>query len=265
MAEERDFKVSQRYRELGSDEPPRELDEAILRAARRANDRPHAPLVTPAGRHRWYYVFGAAAIMVLAVAVTVQIERQRPDPELVPDAPVPVEPPKAESGFARDPAPNREAPSREPARDAAPETAAQARSPVQENTTAEAQKPEARAESASRPMAAPAAPAESRSDESVLGAASSSRESKMKAPQPPQAPATAATSPPGAAADSAGQPMPAPAARARMAEQAAEPPERWLERIVQLRKEGRHEEAEKQLAEFRKRYPDYKVPESALK
>ena len=50
-----------------------------------------------------------------------------------------------------------------------------------------------------------------------------------------------------------------------MAEQGAESPERWLERIVQLRKEGRHDEAEKQLAEFRKRYPDYKVPETALK
>jgi hypothetical protein len=50
-----------------------------------------------------------------------------------------------------------------------------------------------------------------------------------------------------------------------MAEQAAESPERWLERIVQLRKGGRHEEADKQLAEFRKRYPEYKVPESALK
>jgi hypothetical protein len=80
MADERDPKVSKRYRELGSEEPPRELDESILGAARRANDRPHAPLVTPAGRHRWYYAFGAAAILVLAVAVTVQIERHRPDP-----------------------------------------------------------------------------------------------------------------------------------------------------------------------------------------
>ena len=245
MADERDPRVSQRYRDLGSEAPPREIDEAILRAARRANDSPHAPLVTPAGRHRWYYVFGAAAIMVLAVAVTVQIERQRPDPELVAEAPVPAEPPKAESGFTPVPAPKREAPPRALARDAAPETAAQARPPVQENKTAEAQKPEARAESAPKPMAAPAAPAGSRSSETAIGAASSRRDSAAREEQPSQAPA--------------------PAARARMAEQAAELPERWLERVVQLRKEGRHEEAEKQLAEFRKRYPDYKVPESALK
>jgi hypothetical protein len=55
-------------------------------------------------------------------------------------------------------------------------------------------------------------------------------------------------------------------ASSRMAEAARpESPERWLERIVQLRKEGRHEEADKALAEFRRQYPDYKVPEAALK
>jgi hypothetical protein len=233
MADERDSKVSRRYRELGSEEPPSALDEAILAAARRS------------ARQRWYYVFGAAAIMVLAVAVTVQVERQRPDPELVAEAPVPVEPPKAESRLESAPTPKREAPPRELARDTSPETAAQARSQVQENNTADVQKPEARAESAPRPMAAPAAPAESRADENTLGAASSRGEPGVGARQPSQAAA--------------------PAARARMAEEEVESPERWLERIVQLRKEGRHEEAEKQLAEFRKRYPDYKVPESALK
>jgi hypothetical protein len=45
----------------------------------------------------------------------------------------------------------------------------------------------------------------------------------------------------------------------------AEPPQRWLERILELRKQGKHEEAEKQLAEFRRSYPDYKLPEAALK
>ena len=250
MADERDPKVSERYRELASEEPPRDLDQSILAAARRAHDRPHAPLVTPAGRHRWYYAFGAAAILVLAVAVTVQIERQRPDPEMVSNAPVPQMrtedfSSKAESGFTPDPAPKRQDPPRELARDAAPETPAIGAAASRQAQKAEGQKPEARADSAPRPMAAPAAPAESRSDENTLGAASSRPESAAKAPQPTQ--------------------VPAPAARARMAEQAADPPERWLERIVQLRKEGRHEEAEKQLAEFRTLYPDYKVPEAALK
>ena len=60
------------------------------------------------------------------------------------------------------------------------------------------------------------------------------------------------------------EPQAAPAPRV-LGRAGIEPPERWLERIVQLRKEGKHEDADKQLAEFRKRYPDYKVPQAALK
>jgi type IV secretory pathway VirB10-like protein len=40
---------------------------------------------------------------------------------------------------------------------------------------------------------------------------------------------------------------------------AAESPERWLERIAELRKDGKHDEADKQLAEFRKRYPGFRI------
>lgn len=155
MADARDPKVSQRYREMGSEEPTRELDQSILAAGRNAATPPHAPLVTPAGRHRWYFSLAAAAVVVLAVAVTVHVDRDRPDPEAV-----------------------------------VTEPALQGRRE--------------------------AAPTEG--------------------------------------ADSA--------IRGRMAEQAEEP-ERWLEHIAQLRKEGRHEEADKALAEFRRRYPDYRVPESA--
>lgn len=38
-------------------------------------------------------------------------------------------------------------------------------------------------------------------------------------------------------------------------------PEAWLARIAELRKEGRQREADESLAEFRKRYPDYRIPE----
>src|SRR2546428_12772750 len=80
MADERDPKVSQRYRELGAEEPPRELDQAILAAAHRAAGRPHAPLVTPAGRHRRDFSLGAAAGIVLAVAGASAGERGPPPP-----------------------------------------------------------------------------------------------------------------------------------------------------------------------------------------
>ncbi len=40
------------------------------------------------------------------------------------------------------------------------------------------------------------------------------------------------------------------------------PPEKWLERIVELRKQGRNENAKASLAAFRKRYPEYRLPDS---
>jgi hypothetical protein len=50
-----------------------------------------------------------------------------------------------------------------------------------------------------------------------------------------------------------------------VAKLAQEPPEKWLERIALLRQEGRHDEADQQLAEFRKRYPDFRISEEMLK
>jgi hypothetical protein len=53
---------------------------------------------------------------------------------------------------------------------------------------------------------------------------------------------------------------PAPAA-AKLSE-AALTPEDWLKRIAELRKQGREREAQESLAAFKKRYPDYKIPEA---
>jgi hypothetical protein len=90
---------------------------------------------------------------------------------------------------------------------------------------------------------APARPAESdRADREVGGLAKQSRPMAQSAPAP--------------------QESPAPRAERRvMREQAAkaESPEAWLERIAKLRAEGKHEEADKALAEFRKRYPDFRI------
>ena len=40
------------------------------------------------------------------------------------------------------------------------------------------------------------------------------------------------------------------------------PPEKWLERIEELRKQGKLDEAKASLMEFRRRYPDYRLPQS---
>jgi negative regulator of sigma E activity len=49
-----------------------------------------------------------------------------------------------------------------------------------------------------------------------------------------------------------------------MAARAAETPEQSLERIAKLRREGRHEEADRALIEFRKRYPGFRIPAEVL-
>ena len=46
------------------------------------------------------------------------------------------------------------------------------------------------------------------------------------------------------------------------AQKQAESPERELERIAQLRAQGRHDEADRALAEFRKRYPEFRIPDN---
>lgn len=203
MADERDPKVSQRYRELGTDEPPRHVDEAILAASRRAVHVRPAPLVPPTGRRRWYFPVAAAAIIMLSVAVTWHMQVERPDPEgYVASAPAPAAPaPKAEA------------------------------------------------------MQAPAAPAPEREARAMADAQTQAQRSETAGDRRTQEapPVAGARAPEAARADRL------------FSKQMVEPPEKWLERIAALRKEGKHEEADKALEEFRKRYPDYKIPESALR
>lgn len=244
MAEELDPKVSQRYRELGAEEPPRELDQAILAAAHRSADRPHAPLVAPAGRHRWYFAFGAAAILVLAVAVTVQVERQQPDPEALPAASAPAvsEPKEGFSsgpGLLADQAPARETP--------APETR---KKPAQTPAPAKPQP----AENAARPQAAEVARAdrlEARPEQPAAQPEKKEQSAAAEAPSPRLAQRAPAAQ--------------APAAPQVLSSAVALNPEQLLERIAELRKEGRHEEADKALAEFRQRYPDYRLSDEMLR
>lgn len=45
---------------------------------------------------------------------------------------------------------------------------------------------------------------------------------------------------------------------------AAASPEQWLQGIADLRRQGRDDEAERQLEDFRKRYPDYRIAPEML-
>src|SRR5260221_4135950 len=73
-----DEKVAQRYRELGSEEPPHALDDAILAAARRESGAGPMPLSLRSSRQRWYAPLATAAVLVLAVAVTLNMQLERP-------------------------------------------------------------------------------------------------------------------------------------------------------------------------------------------
>jgi len=215
MADERDPQVSKRYRELGAEEPPRALDEAILAASRRAVDAHPAPLVVPTGRRRSYFPVAAAAIITLAVAVTVQVERQKPDDELVVAT-----------------APKEE--------QVAPEEKKQRafKAPVEQTKPAPkpfvAQPPPA----ASAPQSADAMLDLAKSNEQAV-AGQGARER--------QAPAETRAS------------VLAEGRVAAQIQRKAETPEASLERIAELRRQGKHEEADKALAEFRKQYPDYRI------
>jgi hypothetical protein len=217
MTDERDPKLSQRYRELPAEEPPREVDQAILAAVHRSIDRSHAPLVVPAGRHRWYYSLGAAAVLVLAIAVTIHVEHQQPDAELA-EAPAP----------APAPAPQEAKPAK---RDMGAR---------QDRRQAHTPEPPSAAKVESQPRA----DAEARTREEQAKQNVEALKKERAAAESARAPAAAAS-----------RAAPAPTA----SQYAALPPERELERIAELRRQGREEEADKALAEFRKRYPDYVI------
>jgi hypothetical protein len=247
MAEDDD--ISRRYRELPREEPPRHLDDAIRAAARRAVQTRPAPLVVPTGRQRWYFPLAAAAIIVLAVAVTMHVEREQPGEEIVTAPAAPAEVPHAEqSRSVPKPEPRRKtesADSRE-LRDAAPPPELQ-----------KAPEPAAAPAPTSPPTTAQdAIVREQNAAEALKGRAEAS-------PAPPPPPVAAS-----------GRPAPRASAELRRSDEGAraaapvsayaQSPEQWLQGIADLRRQGRHEEADKSLAEFRKRYPDYRMSKEVL-
>jgi hypothetical protein len=201
-------KISDRYRALPREEPPRALDDAILAAGRRAGK----------GRNRWYVSLAAAAVIVLGVALTMHVERERPAEEVVSS----VEP--------------------------------------QKQVMADQAKSEPAGRTEPKPFAVePPPPPPLRSE-------SRRRENVAEAPAPPSAPSPRADE----SKAQLRQAEPAGERREVMASAAAAPasrfaraaPEQWLLAIDDLKRQGKHEEASRELAEFRKRHPNYRIPEA---
>jgi len=225
----RDEQLSRLYREADRIEPPRALDAAILAAAREA--------VKPAPPRRawwqaWTLPMGVAATVVLTVTLTlmVQQEQERPMSEAPPTqgapATAPQEKPDAAADLAVKPAAPREA------------------------------KQEAVKREAEGPAVAPA-PAPETAAPAGAGA-----------PRAPMAESAESVAPARPAAVMRQQAAPAADAvesRAKSAplrkEAVGAAPAQWLEDIREMKKQGKEKEAAEALAEFRKAYPDYRLPE----
>ena len=174
---------------------------------------------------RWYVPLAAAAVIVLAVAVTVHVERERPEEEVAlsqatpPPPPAPA--PPEQKAFVPDPKPAA------PAQDATEALAKRgdaASSGLRREAPARAdarQAEEAKAAAERAPAAAP-----------LL------REQRARA-------AREEYGIPGSAG-----PLPTFAHAA---------PEQLLQGIADLRRQGRHEDADKALAEFKRAFPDYRM------
>ncbi len=254
-----DPKLQSAYRALGAEEPPRALDEAILGAAR------HSASAQPWTK-RWAVPLSLAAVVVLSVVVTLRIQHEQPGIE----SPATAHKPSAPA-----------------AKDAAPAAAqdTQLARKKEEPVMAAAER-DATAPKAMTRKEAEAFPSSARDQavaENRVAAAAPAAPAAAAVPVPrTEAPALAkradALSEVGSAAGSVAAP-PAPAAagpamramqrervaaEATTAEKAALAPEKELERIAELRKQGLHDEADKALAEFRKRYPEFRITPAML-
>jgi hypothetical protein len=239
-------KVSHRYRELGAQEPPRALDDAILAAARQSA-RPWTK--------RWAVPLSLAAVIVLSVTVTLRIQHERPGIES--PAPKAAAPRAAESS-----APLVESQLERKA-EAQPESATRKNAKEVAKAAAADEVARARGEIKERPTpSVAAAPAASEPKPFAADPSASSTSGRVEESR------VAASGVTGKLAPQAG-PVRALAKRAEaqakvQALKDADAPERELERIADLRRQEKHEEADRALAEFRKHYPEFRIPNAML-
>jgi hypothetical protein len=259
-----DPKLDAAYRALGAEEPPRALDDAILAAAR----QPLAAERRPARSwtQRWSVPLSLAAVVVLSVVVTLRIQHEQsgiesPTPAYKPSAPAARD---AAPGAARDTQPARK--KEEPVMAAAERAAAAPKAMTRKEAEAFPSSAQDRAVAESRVAeAAPARPAPATASAPQLEAPALAKRADA-APEVGAMAGSAAPPPAPAASAPAMRAMQRErvAAEATTAEKAALTPDQELERIAELRKHGRHDEADKALAEFRKRYPEFKIPPAML-
>ncbi len=279
---ERNPGLDRLYRTAGHEEPPARLDAAILAAARReVGSRPHS---LSSGLRRWRVPVSIAAVVVLSVSLVTLVKEEGGEQLLqAPPEPAPSSPPVAqpaqpapllpEGALMREqvavPAPARPA-RREDAgagppsvlgetadgniSGGSPSASQGAASGVAADTAA---KPQPFRDSASMvERSTPAVPPASPADDLAT-----------------RAPAVAERRAAPMAAASAPEPASAKAMMQARKEAAPgddkqpvwhglenEPPQKWLERISDLKRQQRAAEAEAMLVEFKRRFPGHPLP-----
>ncbi len=287
--------LSDAYAGLPPAEPPAYLDYAIRaeahsvvgeRASRvRARTRDRDALRGWSVWQKWTMPLSMVAMLVVVVLVGLELpymprEALAPGPApqaAPPAAPQAIAPPpivstapamkqKAGSGAMADnmkqEAAGRVMADKKPAAPAQPlqehfETRATGAAPAE---VGQAQKPAPAPQAAPSPaaemQAQPTAPAAMEAAPAAMEAAPAAAMEAAPARRMKAAPAPAAVAPSAAATAS----VPAARAPASGLAQTARP-QAWLEHIRQLRRNGQRAEAKTELAAFRKRYPDYSIPE----
>jgi len=245
----RDAKLAALYRTAAREEPPPALDDAIRAAARRAvASRPQR--ASSSFIRSWRVPLSIAAVMVLSVSLVTVMREEAPEMVLSPGG-LPGEADHKRAGPAADTGQSATAVPKTLLPHAQQSDSVGLRPPAQTGSSGIGLRdnrvaPDPAAESR-KDMAAAEGKVQSKSEpvsaDAALRETSRARVKAAPAVQP-------SASPPAASMAGATQP------RADLA------PEKWLERIEDLRRQGKFDEARTSLAEFRKRFPDYELPAS---
>lgn len=224
----------------------------------------------PSFARRWSAPVALAATVVLAVTMTLDMFRERPQMDTtlppVPDevvAPDAIAPPKATSSELKQAAPAlprataRRDETQQPVRESAPSAVHLGAGRQGFASDAPRAADALRKRGDPKPASLPSAPGTSPHLRERPGVGIEAAE--LNALQAPAA-APAASPRPEAASVSAGV-VSATAGRVVAPEANRRTPEKWLEDIRRLRSQGKTADAERELSEFRKRYPDYALPE----
>lgn len=259
----RDPQLDAAYRAGAGAEPPQRLDDLIRAAARREVGSGPRPL---ASHRRWQMPLALAAVLVLSVGVVTTMREQGADRL---DQPLPSSiSSSGETAGQNEAQPAAKAEALRQAEAPLSATPAPAAAPAPEPPAAAAAKryevpavAEAPAPAAPPPAQAPMMARSESAAVASTGAVAESRSTEA----PAAAPRALMRAPASATADAARPGAPAVAMSAPPApwqDLVGKPAEQWRQRILELRRAQRLSDAETVIAEFRRRFPDERLPEA---